>query len=383
MTAAARDGLEAEEVRRVMALPSGLLEKRGARVSIAMVRRVWSALTDHRAAGPLLSLRAARQLPLGSLDILDYLTVASTTGAEAFAHLTRYLPLLADAGRVWTESDGKSFRFRHDAPGGVPSLSELLLGLIVARSRALFGPAYAPRRIHFAHAPLAAASMYEEVLGVPVRFGGRFDEIVFDRAIAEAPIASQDPRLMSILVVQAEEALSLLDVRERITHDTEFVSAFRHALALALDAGDPGLARIGERFGMSARTLQRRLAAAHVSHRELLQELRLERARRALCAARPKVVSHELGYSSPSAFHRAFKRWTGLTPGAVAEGAASPLAGRGGMSMCDTGEHRRGPPSNHTASREGTPCQNGESQPAPRERTARDDETAMAARRGA
>ncbi|WP_437604353.1 AraC family transcriptional regulator ligand-binding domain-containing protein [Sorangium sp. So ce590] len=330
MTAAARDGLEAEDVRRVIALPSGFLEKRGARVSIAMVRRVWSGLTDPRAAGPLLGLRAARQLPLGSLDLLDYLSMASTTGAEAFSHLTRYLPLLADAGRVWTESDGQSFRFRHDAPGGVPSLAELLLGLVVARSHALFGPAHAPRRVQFAHAPLAAASRYEEVLGVPVQFGGRFDEIVFDRDIARAPIASQDPQLRCILVAQAEEALSRLDVCGRVAHDEEFVPAFRHALALALDAGDASLARIGESFGMSARTLQRRLAAAHVSHRELLQQLRLERARQALGAAQLKAVSHELGYSSPSAFHRAFKRWTGLTPGAAAEGGASPPAGRSG-----------------------------------------------------
>ncbi|AUX24578.1 uncharacterized protein SOCEGT47_051160 [Sorangium cellulosum] len=83
---------------------------------------------------------------------------------------------------------------------------------------------------------------------------------------------------------------------------------------------------------MSARTLQRRLSAARVSHRELLQELRLERARQALGDARLKEVSHELGYSSPSAFHRAFKRWTGLTPGAVAAadgGAARPHRGRG------------------------------------------------------
>ncbi|WP_437821962.1 AraC family transcriptional regulator ligand-binding domain-containing protein [Sorangium sp. So ce1078] len=321
---AARDGLEAEDVRRVVALPSGLLEKRGARVSIAMVRRVWSGLTDHRAAGPLLGLRAARQLPLGSLDLLDYLTMASSTGAEAFAHLTRYLPLLADAGRVWTESDGQSFRFRHEAPGGVPSLVELLLGLVVARSQALFGPAHAPRRVQFAHAPLAALSTYEEVLGVPVQFGGRFDEIVFDRDIARAPIASQDPQLRRILVAQAEQALSRVDLRGGAAHGDDFVPAFRHALALALDAGDTSLARIGESFGMSARTLQRRLAAAHVSHRELLQELRLERARRSLGAAQLKAVSHDLGYSSPSAFHRAFKRWTGLTPGAVAEGGVSP-----------------------------------------------------------
>ncbi|AUX35009.1 MULTISPECIES: AraC family transcriptional regulator ligand-binding domain-containing protein [Sorangium] len=332
-TAAVKDGLEVDDVRRVMAVPGDLLERRGARIPIALVRRAWSGLTA-RAADPLLSLRAARRLPPGSLDILDYLAQTSTTGAEAFEQLTRYLPLLADAGRVWTEVDRRSFRFRHAAPGGLPSLAELLLGLIAERARAMFGPAFAPRLVRFAHAPSSTASAYEEVLGAPVQFGGDFDELVFDRDIVRAPVSSHDPALRGILVAQAEEALSRvhLDLRAASSLDREFVPAFRHALALALDAGDPSISRIGESFGMSARTLQRRLAAARVSHRELLQELRLERARQALAAAQPKAVSHELGYSSPSAFHRAFKRWTGLTPGAVAEGGASPPAGGGGRS---------------------------------------------------
>ncbi|WP_437478040.1 hypothetical protein WME75_29490 [Sorangium sp. So ce1014] len=47
--------------------------------------------------------------------------------------------------------------------------------------------------------------------------------------------------------------------------------AFRHALALALDAGDPSLVRVGESFASSARTPQRRLAAVGVRHRELLR----------------------------------------------------------------------------------------------------------------
>ncbi|WP_437964709.1 AraC family transcriptional regulator ligand-binding domain-containing protein [Sorangium sp. So ce260] len=91
----------------------------------------------------------------------------------------RYLPLHPDAGRVWTEADRQTFRLRHAAPGGLPSLAELPLGLVVERSRTMFGPAFAPRLILFAHAPSATESAYEAVLGVPARFGGGFDELIF------------------------------------------------------------------------------------------------------------------------------------------------------------------------------------------------------------
>ncbi|WP_438014475.1 hypothetical protein WMF18_26710 [Sorangium sp. So ce315] len=52
---------------------------------------------------------------------------------------------LADAGRVWTEADRQTFRSHHAAPGGLLWLAELLLGLIVERTRTMFGPALQQR----------------------------------------------------------------------------------------------------------------------------------------------------------------------------------------------------------------------------------------------
>jgi AraC-like DNA-binding protein len=75
---------------------------------------------------------------------------------------------------------------------------------------------------------------------------------------------------------------------------------------------------------MSPRTLQRRLHEENTSHQQLLDELRRELAQRYL--REPTIAIGEtaflLGFSEPSAFHRAFKRWTGTTPGTFRRRAA-------------------------------------------------------------
>jgi AraC-like DNA-binding protein len=72
---------------------------------------------------------------------------------------------------------------------------------------------------------------------------------------------------------------------------------------------------------MSARTLQRRLSAAGLSYQELLDVVRRETAEKCMMDSSLSIgeVAYLVGYSEPAAFHRAFKRWTGITPQAFRE----------------------------------------------------------------
>lgn len=72
------------------------------------------------------------------------------------------------------------------------------------------------------------------------------------------------------------------------------------------------------RLKMSVRTLNRALAAEDTSYRRLLEQLRRELAVGHLADNRLSVteVAFLLGFSDQSAFHRAFRRWTGRTPSA-------------------------------------------------------------------
>ena len=83
-----------------------------------------------------------------------------------------------------------------------------------------------------------------------------------------------------------------------------------------LSEGDSSLEHVARRMAVSARTLRRRLSEAGTTHRELVDGVR--RARASVYLQQQKLsiedVAFLLGFGDTSAFHRAFKRWHGVTP---------------------------------------------------------------------
>jgi AraC-like DNA-binding protein len=92
--------------------------------------------------------------------------------------------------------------------------------------------------------------------------------------------------------------------------------AVRRFLAEDLSNGQAKLAQLAPRLRMSARTLHRRLEQEGTNFRSVLNEVRRELAVRHLMERRLAVgeIAFLLGFSEVSAFHRAFKHWTGQAP---------------------------------------------------------------------
>jgi AraC-like DNA-binding protein len=97
---------------------------------------------------------------------------------------------------------------------------------------------------------------------------------------------------------------------------TDVVRRVREAVATSLREGEPTLQVVAANQNTSVRTLQRRLAEEGVTFRSVVDEVRQELAQGMLADGRLTIaeMAYLLGYSEPSAFHRAYKRWTGKTP---------------------------------------------------------------------
>jgi len=105
-------------------------------------------------------------------------------------------------------------------------------------------------------------------------------------------------------------------------------SRLREVLRDRLPSGVPSIGVVARALGTSGRTLQRRLAEEGLSFQGVIDGLRADLARAYVRTARLSVseLAARLGYAQPSAFVRAFKRWTGSTPKQLRGGDGSEQA---------------------------------------------------------
>ena len=161
----------------------------------------------------------------------------------------------------------------------------------------------------FCHTPDDVAEM-ERVLGCPVYPGASWNGWALARETWQLPLRRRDPGVSRLLQRQADEAMARLPPMEDVAADV------RRALAPRLGGGDTRIETIARALATSSRSLQRRLAVAGVSYRQLLDQARKEAAEGFLRDSRFAIgeVAYSLGYSEPAAFDRAFRRWRNETP---------------------------------------------------------------------
>ncbi|MCB9766376.1 MAG: AraC family transcriptional regulator ligand-binding domain-containing protein [Alphaproteobacteria bacterium] len=170
-------------------------------------------------------------------------------------------------------------------------------------------------RVELAHPPHGPVADYEAFFKAPVRFERPVNALVFRQEVAERPVRAVDPALQAYVRAQLDIAAKRLAASGR----AHALAPVRQAIAEGAAEGDYDAGNLARRLGMSLRTLQRRVRAHGANVRALLDEAREANARQLLADDRLSIeeVAASLGYSDQRAFRRAFKRWTGTTPGAL------------------------------------------------------------------
>ena len=197
------------------------------------------------------------------------------------------------------------------APDAPRPLIDHVLGGVVCLSRTTTSDAWAPEEVRFSYPRPATTAEHERLFRAPLVFGAEAAALVVRSEQLGVRQATANEALSKVLDRYLEGLLADLPRGEGLEADV------RRALAPRLCEGEVAAASIARDLAMSTRTLHRRLRVCGTTYRGILDELRREIAVRQL--ARPErgigEIAFALGFSEPSAFHRAFRRWTGTTPG--------------------------------------------------------------------
>jgi AraC-like DNA-binding protein len=286
-----------------------ILADADARVSPAQFCVAWAE--GARLSGdPHVALSLAGEIPAGAFGIVEYVCRSAPTLGGALTQWVRYLNLLNGAVTVALVEEGERVCVRvvQDSEAPAPHSHELCFALLVARARELTGTALRVSAVDFTHRA-TDASPYERWFEAPVRFGARVTQLVLPRSSLDTKLLTADPNLLATLAPLADE------MRSKTDREPPLTAQVRRLLRTALRTNEAQVEQVARSLGMTGRTLQRRLKDEGTTFQAMREELRRELAEIYLeDDLSISEISFLLGFSEPSAFFRAFKRWTGLTP---------------------------------------------------------------------
>lgn len=324
---AANAGVPPPELLRAAGLDPALLADPDAYLLPSQEIRVWAEavrLTGDQDFGLHLAEWAARSSE-HLFDVLTFAVRSCPTLGEHYRLAGRYIRLIHEGTYLSLEEEGDVARLVHGhSPEQIgprhPVEGMLALALLLGRGEV--GAEFVPESVCFAHARPDRVSEQERVFGAPVHYGCPRNELVLARALLERPQRRAELRLLAILDRQLGNLLSGLPESRR------FRDVVKRCMMDELPEREPVVAVIAKKLHMSARSLQRRLQGEGTSFAEVLSDLRRDLALRYLQDQRISIaeVAFLLGFLDATAFHRAFKRWTGTTPAKYR--------------LCTKGEHR-------------------------------------------
>lgn len=275
----------------------------------ATVERALAATAD-----PTLPLRLGVAMSTWALPTLGLVLMSAPTLRHLFGALGRFAPLVLSDLRFELLELGDDARVHFSPPSAPATVERATVEIILAFSAHCAGELCSPtsrgiRRAFVRFEPPPHEGSYRPLLGFPVLFSAQHNGYVFDRHELDVPLPAGDPALFTILCARAEGAL-------RVEQQPSELALEVKQLLRESDLGAADRAEIARRLELSESSLQRRLHAQGTSLTELLDQVRreiaLEQMERGQLSM--KQLAERLGFSEPSPFYRAFRRWTGETP---------------------------------------------------------------------
>jgi len=275
--------------------------------------QIWRALEAHE--GPLAGLRIASEVEPATYGLLTRIIAACPDVRRGLHCLQRYYPVLSGGTTHDLDVSATGIELTVDVrrPYPVDAIIEgFAMAVVVAFLRKQAQGSLRVKEVHL-HARLSktAVAGYAAFFGAPVHIEAPKARLILAREDASAALRGRDPELFDWLAERASRP------GEHAPKGRGTATQVADLLRCNLGETLPALPELAATLGLSARTLRRHLDAEGTSLRTISDELRRQVAQQHLASgASVDTVARVLGFADRSAFRRAFRRWTGVAPGA-------------------------------------------------------------------
>jgi AraC-like DNA-binding protein len=315
--AAAIHGIDSNRLCTAAGIDPSLLTMPDSYVSGETSLALWREVVKQTGDSDI-GLHMGEKFNLAAIGIVGYVLFNCQTFGQVLDKLSRYMCLFSQGvsmhysvsrGQVLCEweivNHLKNYLVEEPRQPIEASFSALLTA-----AKTLTGKSLCPYEVWFQYKSPDSISEHQRIFEAPVYFSQSKNRLVFDAACLEWPVISANPSLLLAFEQHAQAMFSNLSNEN--TYSYQVVREITHNLKGEV----PSIEEIARSLTISVRNLQRELQTEGTSYQQLLDETRKELALRYL--KKPDTSIHDvaflLGFSEPSAFHRAFKRWTGQTP---------------------------------------------------------------------
>lgn len=304
-------GYSRESVSKLSGIDLSTLDLQDSRLPLDDYQTLWKTALNIT-NNPALGLELGQIFNASKIGLVGHIIFNSESLEEGIKEYVRLFSIVNEAISLVFDTDEKYayLRFIHLNPEYycIPDMERSMV-LSLYRGKALFDSDIKWESVDFQHAQPDYIDKYQKVFNCPLNFNQSHCQIVFERKYLELAPKQRNPYLGGAALEYANTMLKKLFRRT-------YAEKVKGLIAQTISTGEADVDHIANQLNTSRQTLYRKLKAEGVSFQGLLEDVRFSAAKDQLKNSDRQLseIAFSLGFSDLSAFSRAFKRWSGVTP---------------------------------------------------------------------
>jgi len=265
---------------------------------------------------PYFGLHMGEGADAGDLSILGYIMTSCRTVGEALEKVGKYFGIIGSVLNIYLKVEGDYAKLIYDMRQHFPNKCikhciDTGLANFYSMIKNIASEPVEIKEVWLKTKAPEDLGEYKRIFKCPILFSQPIAALVFPSKALDIPLTHPNPALLSLLEHHANSFLSKIDEKDY------FFRKISLLLFEQIQGNNPTIEDVAKYLGMSVRVLQKKLKEEGLTFSQIATNVRKELAKSYLAEKRYTIddITYLLGFSEPSVFRRAFKMWTGMTPG--------------------------------------------------------------------